>query len=65
MCCRCGKYPRTVSEGELTYLCNRCLGDPKVHREVAAILRAGGSSTVAQRRVAMVEYGWAGGWSNR
>jgi NMD protein affecting ribosome stability and mRNA decay len=57
LCVRCGRRPR---EHE-TYLCARCLDDPRVRREALAIQRAA-EGYLAQRRVAIERYHWAGGW---
>jgi len=59
LCVRCGRRPRAYQ----TFLCEACLDDPKARREALAIERAT-EGYLAQRRVAIERYHWAGGWGH-
>jgi hypothetical protein len=61
-CVRCGRRPRAVSGGALTFLCRVCLDDPTTHEEVAEGLRAKGSDGSAARRYMRDRFDWVGGW---
>jgi hypothetical protein len=59
LCVRCGRRPR-YSE---TFLCGACFQDPEARREAAEVMRMAGDY-LAQRRVAIEVYHWAGGWGH-
>jgi predicted amidophosphoribosyltransferase len=57
MCARCGRHPRALD----TFICSRCIADPDARREIRALLESGEPIDV-QRRRAVEDYRWAGGW---
>jgi hypothetical protein len=58
-CVRCGRRPRA---GEL-FLCNPCAASPMVRAEVRRI-EQGAQGYIAQRRLAIEKFHWAGGWGS-
>lgn len=57
ICVRCGRLPRAHE----TFLCDRCLADPRARREALTVERQA-KGYLAQRRLAIERFGWAGGW---
>ena len=57
LCVRCGRGPRS---GE-PFLCGSCLCDPLARQEAQEALRSAGDY-LAQRRLVVERFHWAGGW---
>lgn len=56
-CVRCGRHP--ARQG--TWICTSCYEDPRTYNELAKA-EALGDDVKSRRTVAVVRFGWAGGW---